>query len=156
MGTRPARSPSSDIRQKATKHNRRPNIGVNAFVVARDTQAEARAAFQEIIGKALPEAVHAFGAEVKNAGAASPEAEGNWAKSGFDDLVQYNDSFRSNLIGTPQQITERILALKDAGADLILLAFLHFHEEVAYFVEHILPVVRELEARREGALTAAE
>ena len=81
---------------------------------------------------ALPEAVNAFGAEVKNAGAASPEREGNWAKSGFDDLVQYNDGFRSNLIGTPQQIAERILDLKDTGADLILLAFLHFQEEVAY------------------------
>jgi FMNH2-dependent dimethyl sulfone monooxygenase len=125
-------------------------------VVARPTEPEARAVVQEIIDKALPEAVNAFGAEVKNAGLASPEREGNWAKSGFDDLVQYNDGFRSNLIGTPRQIAERILDLKDAGADLILLAFLHFHEEVAYFGERILPLVRELEARRESSLAAAE
>ncbi len=88
---------------------------------------------QEIIDKAIPEAVNAFGHEVKNAGKASPEREGNWAKSTFNDLVQYNDGFRSNLIGTPQQIAERILELKDAGADLILLAFLHFQEEVGLF-----------------------
>ena len=111
---------------------------------------------QEIIDKAIPEAVNAFGHEVKNAGAASPEREGNWAKSSFNDLVQYNDGFRSNLIGTPQQIAERILDLKDAGADLILLAFLHFQEEVAYFGEHVIPLVRELEARRERLKVAAE
>jgi dimethylsulfone monooxygenase len=146
----------NDIRQKAAQTGHQVRVGVNAFVVARPTEPEARAVVQEIIDKALPEAVHAFGAEVKNAGLASPEREGNWAKSGFDDLVQYNDGFRSNLIGTPQQIAERILDLKDAGADLILLAFLHFHEEVAYFGEHIMPLVRELEARRERVSAAAE
>ena len=102
----------------------------------------------EIIGKADFEAVNAFGAEVKNAGKASPEGEGNWAKSTFEDLVQYNDGFRTNLIGTPQQIAERIVALKDAGVDLVLTGFLHFIEEVEYFGQHVLPRVRELEARR--------
>jgi FMNH2-dependent dimethyl sulfone monooxygenase len=111
---------------------------------------------QEIIDKAIPEAVHAFGSEVKNAGQASPEREGNWAKSGFADLVQYNDGFRSNLIGTPRQIAERILNLEDAGAHLILLGFLHFQEEVAFFGKHVIPLVRELEARRQQSLAAVE
>jgi len=146
----------NDIRQKAAANDHKVKIGVNAFAVARETEAEARGVVQEIIDKAIPDAVNAFGAEVKNAGQASPEREGNWAKSSFADLVQYNDGFRSNLIGTPQQIAERILDLKDAGADLILLAFLHFQEEVAYFGEHVLPLVRELEARRASARIAAE
>jgi FMNH2-dependent dimethyl sulfone monooxygenase len=146
----------NDIQTKASETGHKVKIGVNAFAVARETEAEAKAVVQEIIDKAIPDAVNAFGAEVKNAGQASPEREGNWAKSTFQDLVQYNDGFRSNLIGTPQQIAERILSLKDAGADLILLAFLHFQEEVAHFGEHVLPLVRELEARRESARIAAE
>jgi FMNH2-dependent dimethyl sulfone monooxygenase len=121
---------------------------VNAFIIARDTEEEARAVLQEIIDKANPEAVRAFGHEVKHAGAASPEGEGNWAKSSFEDLVQYNDGFKTNLIGTPKQIAERIVALKAVGVDLILSGFLHFQEEVAYFGEHVLPLVRELEAKR--------
>ena len=44
---------------------------------------EARKVLDEIIEKADPEAVNAFGHEVKNAGKASPEGEGNWAKSSF-------------------------------------------------------------------------
>ncbi len=102
----------------------------------------------DFIAKANPEAVNAFGHEAKQAGAASPEREGNWAKSTFEDLVQYNDGFKTNLIGTPQQIAERIVELKAVGVDLILSGFLHFQEEVAYFGEKVLPIVRELEAQK--------
>jgi len=137
-----------DIRAKAAQHGRSVKIGVNAFVIARDTEDKARTVLAEIIAKADPEAVNAFGHEVKNAGKASPEGEGNWAKSTFEDLVQYNDGFRSNLIGTPQQIAERILAFKDVGVDLVLTGFLHCIEEVEYFGERVLPLVRELEERR--------
>ncbi|AKR44355.1 dimethylsulfone monooxygenase SfnG [Methylophilus sp. TWE2] len=136
-----------DIRAKAAANKHHVKIGVNAFVIARDTEEEANAVLKEIIDKANPEAVNAFGHEVKNAGAASPEREGNWAKSSFEDLVQYNDGFKTNLIGTPQQIAERIVALKAVGVDLVLAGFLHFQEEVAYFGEKVLPLVRELEAK---------
>ena len=145
-----------DIRAKAAANNHSVKIGVNAFAIARETEEEARAVLDEIIAKANPEAVQGFADQVKNAGKASPEGEGNWAKSSFADLVQYNDGFRSNLIGTPEQIAERIIGLKDAGADLILLGFLHFQEEVEFFGKHVIPLVRKLEAERESALIAAE
>ena len=96
----------------------------------------------------------AFGHEVKNAGAASPEGEGNWAKSTFEDLVQYNDGFKTNLIGTPEQIARRIVHLKSIGVNLILTAFLHFQEEVEYFGRRVLPLVRALEQRGDLAEAA--
>ncbi|TIS74063.1 MAG: LLM class flavin-dependent oxidoreductase, partial [Mesorhizobium sp.] len=108
-----------DIRTKAKANGHKVRISVNAFAIARESEQEARAVLDEIIAKANPEAVQGFADQVKNAGKASPEGEGNWAKSSLEDLVQYNDGFRSNLIGTPEQIAERILKLKDAGADLI-------------------------------------
>lgn len=144
-----------DIRAKAAANGHAVKIGVNAFVIARDTEEEARAVLAEIIAKADPEAVNGFGSEVKNAGAASPEGEGNWAKSTFEDLVQYNDGFKTNLIGTPRQIAERIVALKAIGVDLILSGFLHFREEVEYFGRHVLPLVRELEQERRAAVAVA-
>ncbi|MFT3974120.1 MAG: dimethyl sulfone monooxygenase SfnG [Amaricoccus sp.] len=145
-----------DIRAKAAAEGRSVKIGVNAFAIARETEAQSKAVLAEIIDKANPDAVHGFAHEVKNAGKASPEGEGNWAKSSFDDLVQYNDGFRSNLIGTPEQIAERILALKDAGADLVLLGFLHFQEEVEFFGRRVIPLVRALEAERSRTPVAAE
>ncbi|KAB2970634.1 dimethyl sulfone monooxygenase SfnG [Zoogloea sp.] len=144
-----------DIRTKAARNNHQVKIGVNAFVVVRDTEEEARAVVQEIIDKADPEAVRAFGDAVTQAGKASPEGEGNWAKSSFEDLVQYNDGFKTNLIGTPRQVAERIVALKAVGVDLVLTGFLHFQEEVEYFGKHVIPLVRELEAARQKELAAA-
>ncbi|MDC7831403.1 MULTISPECIES: dimethylsulfone monooxygenase SfnG [Pseudomonas] len=141
------RAQVEDLRAKAAANGHSIKVGVNAFVIARDTEAEARAVLDEIIAKANPEAVQAFGHEARNAGAASPEGEGNWAKSSFEDLVQYNDGFKTNLIGTPEQIAERIVALKAVGVDLVLAGFLHFQEEVEYFGRRVLPLVRELEAR---------
>ncbi|TLP69977.1 dimethyl sulfone monooxygenase SfnG [Pseudomonas nitroreducens] len=144
-----------DIREKAAANGHSVKIGVNAFVIARDTEEEARAVLAEIIDKADPEAVNAFGHAAKQAGAGSPEGEGNWAKSSFEDLVQYNDGFKTNLIGTPQQIAERIVALKAVGVDLVLTGFLHFQEEVRYFGEKVLPLVRELEQKKARQTEAA-
>jgi FMNH2-dependent dimethyl sulfone monooxygenase len=134
-----------DIQAKAAQNGHTVRIGVNAFVIARDTEEEAKAVLADIIKHAHVEAVHAFGDAAKQAGKASPEGEGNWAKSTFEDLVQYNDGFRTNLIGTPQQIAERIVTLKAIGVDLVLAGFLHFIEEVEYFGEKVLPLVRKLE-----------
>ncbi|MEX3959024.1 dimethylsulfone monooxygenase SfnG [Trinickia sp. EG282A] len=137
-----------DIKAKAAKNNHQVRIGVNAFIIARDTEVEAKAVLDDIIENAHIEAVNAFGDAVKQAGKASPEGEGNWAKSTFEDLVQYNDGFRTNLIGTPEQIAERIVELKSIGVDLVLAGFLHFVEEVEYFGNKVLPLVRELEGRQ--------
>ncbi|MDA0175298.1 hypothetical protein OJ998_39870, partial [Solirubrobacter taibaiensis] len=54
----------------------------------------------------------------------------------------------TNLIGTPQQIAERIVNLKNVGVDLILSGFLHFIEEVEYFGENVLPLVRQIEQQQ--------
>ncbi len=69
-----------------------------------------------------------------------------WADSTFEDLVQYNDGFRTQLIGTPEQIAERTAAYRKRGVDLILGGFLHFQEEIEYFGAKVLPLVREIEA----------
>lgn len=142
-----------DIQAKAQANGHRVRIGVNAFVIARDTEEEAQAVLADILKHAHVEAVKAFGEAVTQAGKASPEGEGNWARSTFEDLVQYNDGFRTNLIGTPRQIAERILALKAVGVDLVLTGFLHFIEEVGYFGAKVLPLVRELEAAQAATAT---
>jgi FMNH2-dependent dimethyl sulfone monooxygenase len=144
-----------DIRGKAAESGHAVKIGVNGFAIVRETEAEARSVLSQIVAEADPEAVNAFGHEVKNAGKASPEGEGNWAKSSFEDLVQYNDGFKTNLIGTPEQVAHRIIALKEVGVNLVLLGFLHFQEEVEYFGRHVIPIVRELEARQVRLTRAA-
>ncbi len=141
---------SSTFGKKAATNGHSVRVGVNGFVIARDTEAQAQQVLQEIIDKANPQAVEGFAAEVKMREVLHRKGKGTWAKSSFEDLVQYNDGFKTNLIGTPQQIAERIIAIKQAGADLLLLGFLHFQEEVEYFGREILPRVRELERQEQN------
>ncbi len=67
-----------DIRSKAKENNHSVKVGVNAFAIVRETEEEAKAVLAEIIEKANPEAVNAFGHEVKNAASLPPKARGNW------------------------------------------------------------------------------
>jgi len=124
----------------------RPRFGINGFVIARDTEAEATETLREIVAKAHRPAVEGFAAAVKEAGQSTKDGKGMWEDSTFEDLVQYNDGFRTGLIGTPEQIAERIIEFKKVGVNLLLTAYLHFQEEVAAFGRDVLPIVRELEA----------
>lgn len=139
------------IDTEAKRNGRQVRFGVNAFILARETEAEAKDTLREIIEKADVEAVHGFGSAVKQAGKAAPDGKGMWQSSSFEDLVQYNDGFRTNLIGTPEQVAERIVDLKRLGVNLVLGGFLHYHEEVEYFGKRVLPLVRELEKASQRA-----
>jgi len=134
-----------NIKEMAAKRGRKVRFAVNAFVIARDTEEEARKELERIVSNADGEAVSKFRLSVKEAGQATKDNVGMWTDSNLRDLVQYNDGFKTNLIGTPEQIAERIYALSKIGVDMILCGFLHFHEETKFFGERILPLVRELE-----------
>ena len=142
------RAQIDEVSTLAAQNGRRVRFGLNAFILARETRQEAHDVLREIIDKADRQAVEGFGAAVKQAGQSTADRQGMWANSNFEDLVQYNDGFKTGLIGTPQQIAERIVAYKAAGVNLILGGFLHYLEEVEYFGKRVVPLVRELEAAR--------
>lgn len=124
----------------------KPRFGINGFVIARESENEAKETLREIVAKAHKPAVDGFASAVKEAGQSTKDGKGMWEDSTYEDLIQYNDGFRTGLIGTPEQIAERIVDFKKIGVNLILTAYLHFQEEVEAFGRNVLPIVRELEA----------
>jgi FMNH2-dependent dimethyl sulfone monooxygenase len=129
----------------------RPRFGINGFVIARATEEEAHAQLREIVGRAHRPAVEGFRASVRQAGQSTGDGKGMWADSSFEDLVQYNDGFKTGLIGTDDQIAARIVEFKKQGVNLLLTAYLHFQEELTHFGEEIIPRVRRLEAQLAAA-----
>jgi len=142
----------ADVRRRAKAVGREKEIhfAVNGFAIVKDTEEEAHQLLAEIQGKADKEAVNAFGDAVKQAGSSTSNKKGMWADSKFEDLVQYNDGFKTKLIGTKEQVADRILLLKSLGIDIVLLAFLHYEEDIANFGETVLTLVRKLEAEGRG------
>ncbi len=140
-----------DVRDHARTVDRKVKFGLNGFIIARDTEKEAKETLREIIDMANKPAVEGFRGAVQQAGSSTSDKRGMWADSSFEDLVQYNDGFRTQLIGTPEQIAERIAAYRKRGVDLILGGVLHFQEEIEYFGANVLPLVREIEQSEEDS-----
>ncbi|GAB4384182.1 MAG: dimethyl sulfone monooxygenase SfnG [Elainellaceae cyanobacterium] len=137
-----------EVSALARQEGRQVKFGLNAFALVRDTEAEAHAALQEIIAQADAEAVHGFGEAVKHAGSSTRDRQGMWANSNFEDLVQYNDGFKSGLIGTPEQVADKICQFYEVGVDLILGGFLHYSDDLPTFGRTVIPLVRQIEAHR--------
>ena len=120
-------------------------FAVNGFVIVRDAEEEAKQVLRDIVEKADRKAVEGFRSSIQTAGASSPEGKGMWAESTFEDLVQYNDGFKTGLIGTAEQVADRIIELKKIGVDIVLTGFLHYEEDLRAFGEKVIPIVREKE-----------
>lgn len=135
-----------EVSQVAAERGRTVRFGLNGFTIVRDSKAEAEEQLREIIAKADHASVEGFRRSVQQAGSSTADKKGMWADSKFEDLVQYNDGFRTQLIGEPEQVANRIIEYKKRGVNLMLLGFLHFIEEVERFGNEVIPIVRELEA----------
>ena len=140
-----------DVRRHAEEAGREVKVGVNAFVILDETQEAAEERLREIVSNADTEAVKGFQKSVTDAGAATSDKKGMWVNSSFEDLVQYNDGFKTGLIGTREKINSRLEELRSIGVDLVLCGFLHVDEEVQEFGEKIITPLREREAKGESA-----
>ncbi len=137
-----------EIEALAAPLGRRPSFALNAFCIVRDTEAEAEAELDRIMRHANKEAVATFAGHVRGAGQSTKDRIGMWADSDLSTLVQPNDGFRTGLIGTPEQVAERIQAYHAIGVDSILCGFLDFPTELPAFGRSVIPLVRALPSRR--------
>jgi FMNH2-dependent dimethyl sulfone monooxygenase len=61
----------------------------------------------------------------------------------LEDYSVSNRGLKAGLVGTPEQIAERIVEFEAAGLDLLLLQFSPQLEEMERFAQEVIPLVRE-------------
>lgn len=66
----------------------------------------------------------------------------------LEDYSVSNRGLRAGLVGTPEQVADRIIEFEEAGLDLLLLQFSPQLEEMDYFAQEVIPLVREKESVR--------
>jgi len=71
----------------------------------------------------------------------------------LEDYSVSNRGLRSGLVGTPEQVAERIAAFERAGVDLLLLQFSPQHDEMEQFAEAVIPLVRNRATRQPASLS---
>jgi FMNH2-dependent dimethyl sulfone monooxygenase len=101
-------------------------FGVSGYVICRDTQAEARAELDRILDvRSSAEAYASY----------QDFVDGSQLESriSVEEYSVSNRGLRSGLIGTPDQIIDRLRAYEQAGVGLMLLQFSPQQEEMARF-----------------------
>ncbi len=110
------------------------SFGVSAFVVCRKTETETRHELSRITDVRH----NARGYANYQDWIANTKLE---QRVSLEDYSVSNRGLKSGLIGTPEQIAERILAFEQAGVDLLLLQFSPQAEEMERFAEEVMPLV---------------
>lgn len=136
--------------QYAEEAGRRSKLkyGINAFVILRDTEEEARQVYRDIVDHAPREVIERFHEQTRQAGASTSDGIGMWTNSSYEDYVQQNDGFKPDFIGTKEQIAKKMQEYHAVGIDFFLVSFLHYSDELELFGKEIIPYVRQLDSLR--------
>ncbi|GAM14718.1 LLM class flavin-dependent oxidoreductase [Mesobacillus selenatarsenatis] len=122
-------------RRTATSNPDLSEFGMAAYVICRDTDEEAFAELERIT-------------DVKESSAYAGFKDFT-SKSQLEQQIQLQDysvsnrGLRPNLVGTPEQIAERILQYEEAGLGLLLLQFSPQLDEMKRFASQVMPLVEE-------------
>ena len=128
---------TSTLKEKArTEHSREIQTMTYGLVVCRDTEAEAKRAFQQVVDEGD---WGAAGNVIKIAGSGSSES--------FDHAVrEMQERFIAGwggypIVGTPEQVTEELGRLNEAGMDGMIMGLIDYNEELKYFGDEVLPLM---------------
>ncbi|WP_034272115.1 LLM class flavin-dependent oxidoreductase [Actinospica robiniae] len=106
-------------------------FGMAGYVICRDSEDEAQAELERILDvRSSTEAYASYRDFV----------EGSQLEShvSLEEYSVSNRGLRAGLVGTPEQIIERIRAYESAGVDLLLLQFSPQHEEMERFGRQVI------------------
>lgn len=127
----------TDMRARRLAHGGEAmRFGVAAFVICRKTEREARRELERITDVRQSARGYANYQDWIN----NTKLE---QRVSLEDYSVSNRGLRSGLVGTPEQIAERIRGFERAGVDLLLLQFSPQAEEMDRFAEEVIPLVRE-------------
>jgi len=122
----------ADMTERRVTAEREPlSFGMAGFVIVRDSEAEAQADLDRILEmKDVPPGYDNFDQWL-----AGTELE---RELKIREYAVSNRGLRPNLIGTPEQVRQRIADFEGAGVDLLLLQFSPQYEEMERFAAQVM------------------
>ncbi|HEU4451836.1 MAG TPA: LLM class flavin-dependent oxidoreductase [Longimicrobium sp.] len=124
----------ADMRERRDRLGLPPMVyGAAGYVICRDTEAEAQRELERITDVRSGPAYENYQEWLSNT-----QLE---KQVSLEDYSVSNRGLRSGLVGTPEQIADRLRDLEAAGLDLVLLQFSPQLEEMERFAEQVIPLV---------------
>ena len=109
-------------------------FGAAGFAIVRPTEAQARREVERITD--VREGSHGYANYQEWISNTQLEK-----RVSLEDYSVSNRGLNSGLVGTPEQVAERVLEFERAGLDLLLLQFSPQYEEMERFAEEVIPLV---------------
>jgi dimethylsulfone monooxygenase len=129
---------TANVKQLAREEHRRDiRTMTAAIVICRDTEAEAKRVYDEILEKGdWPGADNLM------------SILGVQSESFSEQIQKFKERFITGwgtmpLVGTPEQVVEGFAGMAKSGMEGALLGFLDYSEEIDHFGENVLPLMRE-------------
>jgi alkanesulfonate monooxygenase SsuD/methylene tetrahydromethanopterin reductase-like flavin-dependent oxidoreductase (luciferase family) len=140
-----AKSHIAEIRQLAASAGRNVGLLTTTHVVCRETDAEAQRYYDHYAGEMADHAAVDIHQRKKDAhyGAVEPDAVKLERKRYAGGTGSYP------LIGRPETVAEKIVKIHELGFAGATLSFVNFNEELPYFVERVLPLLRQAGLRED-------
>jgi dimethylsulfone monooxygenase len=128
---------TAQVRGLAADRGREIGVLTYAHVICRDTEQEARQAYDAMVEKGDFEGasnlMSVLGIESQSFG---------------EQLAKFQERFIVGwggypVIGTPEQVVDELQKISDAGIDGVIFGFLDYNEELKYFDSAVMPLLRQ-------------
>ncbi|WP_199432052.1 LLM class flavin-dependent oxidoreductase [Qaidamihabitans albus] len=120
------------------EYNRAIKVMTYGLIVCRDTEAEAKAAFQQVLDEADWDAA---GNIIKVAGSGASQSFDHAARQMQERFIAGWGGYP--IIGTPEQVTEELGKLNEAGMEGMIFGLIDYNEELKYFGDKVMPLLKE-------------
>jgi len=131
----------TDMNARRAKHPELPPLrfGMAGYAIVRDTEAEAKREVERITNvKGSARGYASYQDFVSNSKLGTTIS--------LEDYSVSNRGLRTGLVGTPEQVAQRLGELAAIGIDLVLLQCSPQREEMQRFSEQVMPLVRDIVA----------
>jgi FMNH2-dependent dimethyl sulfone monooxygenase len=135
----------ADVRERGLKAGREIGVYTVAHVVCRETEKEAREYYDHYSLHNVDEAAVEYHMRKKK----------EFSRSHEDNAYRrYRQRFAAGtgsypLVGTPEQIVDQMARMHDAGFGGAALTLVNYAEELPFFCEHVIPLMRAAGLRTE-------
>jgi FMNH2-dependent dimethyl sulfone monooxygenase len=146
-----AKAEIADVRARAAKYGREVRFLTYIFVLCRDSEEQACKEVEEIFAHADYEGAREFIEALT--GQTLGTANSVLGKGEIEEMLRSAvlSVGSGKLIGTPEQVTQQLAQLQEAGLDGVGLTFRHVEEEMAEFIDKVLPLLEQMGVRRPRA-----
>ncbi|MGE5270042.1 MAG: LLM class flavin-dependent oxidoreductase [Thiohalocapsa sp.] len=122
------------IKEAGAKSGRELRTIINPMIVCRETDREAQRYYRAILEAGDRDAIDGFVAHQQSGDAVAWHAHGAGHRALGGNI---------QIIGSPEQVVDKLVGLKRAGCDGVQIAFFDFAPDLEFFGEAVLPLMRQ-------------